>query len=106
MTQNRLLTRVFLALLVFAFVTTSFTTFSQDPAPEEAAVEAEGDIPTDPARISEGQSIFDANCKTCHRVHQKLVGPALANVYDRAPSIDWIVNFINNSAKVIRIFIT
>lgn len=59
------------------------------------------DIPTDAAIISEGESLFNANCKTCHRVHQKLVGPALENVYNRAPSIDWINAFIRNSAAVI-----
>lgn len=59
------------------------------------------DIPTDAANISAGQSIFDANCKTCHRVHQKLVGPALADVYNRAPSIDWIKAFVHNSQAVI-----
>ncbi len=59
------------------------------------------DIPTDAAVIAEGESLFNANCKTCHRVHQKLVGPALENVYNRAPSIEWIKAFIRNSAAVI-----
>ena len=59
------------------------------------------DISTDAADISAGQALFDTNCKTCHRVHQKLVGPALAGVYDRAPSIDWIKSFIKNSSAVI-----
>lgn len=59
------------------------------------------EIPTEEAAISEGESLFNANCTTCHRVHQKLVGPALANVYDRAPSLDWMVSFIQNSQKVI-----
>lgn len=59
------------------------------------------DIPTEPAAISAGKQLFDANCKTCHRVDKKLVGPALAGVYDRAPSIAWIKSFIHNSAAVI-----
>jgi mono/diheme cytochrome c family protein len=59
------------------------------------------DIPTDAAVIAEGESLFNANCKTCHRVHQKLVGPALENVYNRAPSIEWIKAFIKNSSAVI-----
>jgi hypothetical protein len=45
--------------------------------------------------------LFNANCKACHRVHQKLVGPALAGVYDRTPSIDWIKSFVKNSSAVI-----
>jgi mono/diheme cytochrome c family protein len=59
------------------------------------------DISTEPAAISAGKQIFDANCKTCHRVDKKLVGPALAGVYDRAPSMQWIKDFIHNSQAVI-----
>jgi mono/diheme cytochrome c family protein len=59
------------------------------------------DIPTEAASISAGKQLFDANCKTCHRVDKKLVGPALAGVYDRAPSIDWIKSFVHNSSAVI-----
>ena len=59
------------------------------------------DISTDPAAISAGKQLFDGNCKTCHRVDKKLVGPALAGVYDRAPSIQWIKDFIHNSQAVI-----
>jgi mono/diheme cytochrome c family protein len=59
------------------------------------------EIPTEPAAISAGEALFNANCKACHRVHQKLVGPALAGVHERAPSIDWIKSFIKNSSAVI-----
>lgn len=76
----------FFLVLVFALL--NFTSYAQEISQEPAAIQA-------------GESVFNANCKTCHRVHQKLVGPALANVYDRAPSIDWIKAFIKNSAGVI-----
>lgn len=66
----------------------SFSSYSQE-------------ISTEPAAISAGGQIFNANCKACHRVQQKLVGPALAGVQDRAPSIDWIKRFIKNSSAVI-----
>lgn len=59
------------------------------------------EIPADPAAISAGESLFNANCKTCHRVHTKLIGPALADVYNRAPSMEWIHAFIKNSSAVI-----
>ncbi len=102
MTLKRSLTRVLLALSLSGFLFISNQTFGQeaDAAPAEATASADG-IPTDAARISEGESLFKANCTTCHRVHQKLVGPALANVYDRAPSIEWIKQFIWNSSKLI-----
>ena len=58
-------------------------------------------ISDDPAAIAAGTSLFNANCKTCHAVHKKVVGPALAGVYDRVPSIDWIIKFVHNSSAVI-----
>lgn len=73
-----------LALLVL----TSSVTFSQD-------------ISKDAAVIKAGEDLFNGNCKSCHRVKQKLVGPALAGVYDRAPSIAWIKNWVRNSSKVV-----
>jgi mono/diheme cytochrome c family protein len=35
-----------------------------------------------------GQKIFKANCTPCHRIHQRLVGPALAGVFERRASGD------------------
>ncbi|MCB0498604.1 MAG: c-type cytochrome [Cyclobacteriaceae bacterium] len=70
------------------FLVLSLTSFAQE-------------IPSDPGIISEGETLFNANCKACHRVDQKLIGPALEGVYDRAPSIDWIKAFVRNSSKVI-----
>ncbi len=59
------------------------------------------EISTDPAAISAVEAIFNGNCKSCHRVKTKLIGPALAGVEKRTPSIDWIKSWIRNSAKVI-----
>jgi mono/diheme cytochrome c family protein len=59
------------------------------------------DIPTDAAIISAGEVLFNGNCKSCHRVKQKLVGPALAGVETRVPSIQWIYDWVRNPAKVI-----
>ncbi|HEY0654763.1 MAG TPA: c-type cytochrome [Chryseosolibacter sp.] len=75
-------------LCLFFLFLISFTSFSQD-------------IPTEPAAISAGEALFKANCKACHAVDRKLVGPALGGVYDRAPSIDWIKKFVKNSSAVI-----
>ncbi len=70
------------------FIVLSITTLAQE-------------ISSDAAVIGEGQALFDANCKACHRVKTKLIGPALAGVYDRAPSIPWILEYVRNSSKVI-----
>lgn len=81
-TFSKLLTVVLLLSLI------SFTAFSQD-------------IPEDAASITAGTTLFNGNCKSCHKIHAESVGPALAGVYDRAPSIDWIKAWVKNSSKVI-----
>lgn len=79
---SKLLTVVLLLSLI------SFTAFSQD-------------IPEDAASITAGTTLFNGNCKSCHKIHAESVGPALAGVYDRTPSIDWIKAWVKNSSKVI-----
>jgi mono/diheme cytochrome c family protein len=58
-------------------------------------------VSTQPADIAAGKALFNANCKSCHRVDQKLIGPALQGVTGRAPSIQWLKDWIHNSAKVV-----
>ena len=58
-------------------------------------------IPTDAASISAGDALFNGNCKSCHKIKQKLVGPALAGVEGRVPSIAWILEWVKNPAKKI-----
>ena len=58
-------------------------------------------IPTDAETIKAGESLFKQNCKACHNVESRLVGPALKNVYDRR-DLPWIYAFVKNPAKVIK----
>jgi len=60
---------------------------------------SEGGI-SDPAVIAEGESLFNANCRVCHALDQKLIGPALEGVYDRR-DMDWIKSFVKNSQALI-----
>jgi mono/diheme cytochrome c family protein len=77
-----------LLTVVLLFSLISFTAFTQD-------------IPEDAASITAGTTLFNGNCKSCHKIHAESVGPALAGVYDRAPSIDWIKAWVKNSSKVV-----
>jgi mono/diheme cytochrome c family protein len=47
-----------------------------------------------------GAQIFKDNCKACHAIDRKLVGPALGGVMDRYDSI-WLVGWIKNSSNMI-----
>ncbi|HMJ67757.1 MAG TPA: cytochrome c3 family protein [Cyclobacteriaceae bacterium] len=59
------------------------------------------EISKDAAEIAAGKALFNANCKSCHGVDKKVIGPALQGVTGRAPSIPWIINWVHNSPKVI-----
>ena len=91
-------------LLSFLFLNSPYQLLAQDEGADNSApanTESAGAISSDPAVISQGEVLFNGNCKTCHAVHKKVVGPALANVYERRP-IEWLYRFIRNSQKVIR----
>ncbi len=75
-------------LVVLTFTLVSFSSHSQE-------------IPSTPEAVSAGEQLFKANCQACHRVSTKLVGPPLAGVAERAPSIEWIIDFVHNSSAVI-----
>lgn len=49
----------------------------------------------------EGKAIFTSRCTGCHNVHKMVVGPALAGVDQRRP-IEWIINFVHSSQKVVK----
>ncbi len=58
------------------------------------------EIPSDEAVIAAGEATFKANCTQCHQIHKKVIGPALAGVYERR-SIEWLNAWIRNSQALI-----
>lgn len=76
-----------LALLFFLFL--GGQVFAADPAVSDSE-----------EAISAGKSVFNANCKTCHKLDQKAVGPALRGITERQ-TIEWAKSFIKNSQAVI-----
>ena len=94
--------------LVFSFFILSSAWAQSDTTVVEAAADtttteaatSQGGISSDPAIIAAGESLFQGNCRACHAVNQKLVGPALAGITDRR-DMDWIKAFIKNSQAVI-----
>ncbi|MFD2037069.1 c-type cytochrome [Belliella marina] len=61
---------------------------------------ANPDVSDSEEAIAAGKSVFNANCKTCHKLDQKFTGPALRGVTDRR-SIEWTKSFIKNSPALI-----
>ncbi len=79
----------FHTLAVLFFMLIGFQAFAADPAVDSSdeAVEA-------------GKAVFNANCKTCHKLDQKYIGPALRGATDRQP-VELVKSFIKNSQAVI-----
>ncbi len=50
----------------------------------------------------DGHALFMANCASCHKVDEKLVGPALRGVQDRWPDPKKIYDWVHNSTAVIK----
>jgi mono/diheme cytochrome c family protein len=76
-----------LAMLFFMLVGVS--AYAADPAVAN----------TDEA-IAAGKAVFNANCKTCHKLDQKYIGPALRGATDRNDA-KWVKTWIKNSQAVI-----
>ncbi len=93
-------------ILCCVFLWSASFAFGQ-PSGEGATEEATGGagggasgLSTDAAVIAKGQEIFTANCQACHAVHEQVVGPKLAKVYERR-DVAWLKEFIRYSQKTI-----
>ena len=95
--------------ILFASFLLATTAFSADPAakPADAAAAPAASGTAAPAAggtalgdAAKGQTLFQQNCKQCHAPDKQVVGPALRGISKRRP-IEWIVSFVQNSAKVI-----
>lgn len=62
---------------------------------ESADSEASGDI-------EHGKELFKANCASCHQVYKRSTGPALHGSVERAPSVQWIYDWVRNSTDLIK----
>ncbi|MDH3709114.1 MAG: c-type cytochrome [Cyclobacteriaceae bacterium] len=87
-------------ILTSAWAQSDTTDVESTDQPTTEAATSQGGISSDPAVITAGEALFQGNCRACHAVNQKLVGPALAGIYDRQ-DMDWIKAFVKNSQAMI-----
>jgi len=83
------ISRSFLTLAAFSIVTlsSSFSAFSDTTKVAAAAT---------PVLDGKGEQLFKENCKSCHKIHEDAVGPALSGVSKRH-SADWIHSWVKNN---------
>ncbi|MCU0391006.1 MAG: cytochrome c [Thermoflexibacter sp.] len=72
---------------------------SLERAKQEQILQKRG-LTSEPEILSLGEELFNGNCKQCHAVHAKVVGPALANVSERR-TVKWLIKFIKFPQKTI-----
>ena len=89
--------RKILTLIVISlFLSLYSTSFAAVAVPDVAATDAAG-----VERAKAGMALYKANCTACHAIDRKVVGPALAGVWDRWESEEKIVAWVQNSSKLI-----
>jgi mono/diheme cytochrome c family protein len=101
----KLSTSVMLTICVFVLTVCSFIAvviLQNDVASVTATSNSATENPSVQQQAIEhpGEKIFKANCKACHRIHHRLVGPPLAGVFERRDSL-WVTRMIRNSAQLI-----
>ena len=53
------------------------------------------------ADVSEGEKLFKANCTSCHAINEKVIGPALKDVYKRHKE-EWLLKWVKNSQAMVQ----
>src|SRR5699024_8747043 len=95
-----------LLILVAILFSYSQPTFAQDDdgeTTEEVEESSEGESSSsDLGDADRGKELFQANCAACHQRYKRSTGPALFGSLDRAPSRQWLYDWIHNSSDLIK----
>ena len=54
----------------------------------------------DQVLVAKGIEVFKANCTACHNIDKRVVGPALAGIFERR-SPEWIMNMVLNPEEMV-----
>jgi len=99
---------VFATLILAGGVVQAQDTTQTDTSQAQAAASADasasgggsGDFAN--ADVSAGETLFTQNCASCHRLNQKLIGPALAGVNQKYEGEEeWLYQWIRNAPGMI-----
>jgi cytochrome c551/c552 len=50
---------------------------------------------------ADGETLFKANCASCHKPLEAYVGPALKGAREREPSKDWVYKWVGNTTSMV-----
>ena len=91
------ISRSILTLIAFTVVTVSSSFAQTEPDTTVAPVAATA---ATPALDGKGEQLFKDNCKSCHKIHEESVGPALTGVSKRREKA-WLHSWVKNSKLLI-----
>ncbi|WP_460910190.1 c-type cytochrome [Spirosoma areae] len=99
------MSRLFTFFGPLALLLTLLLNAGQLNAQDATAQGGQASTPAAPAAggdVEKGKSIFTGNCAQCHAVtDEKVVGPGLRGIRERAPGVDWLHKWIKNSSALI-----
>lgn len=98
--DNKLFISAGLTMCVFMLTVVLFVVIVNLKPSDQPSTAVISTAPQEQVIDHPGQKIFKANCTPCHRIHQKLIGPALAGVLERRDSL-WVIQMIRNSSQLI-----
>ena len=87
-------------LMLALFVKADWFEEKQEPIPWCGVVESVSPKLKTPNYLL-GETLFKANCTSCHKIHDKLVGPALVGLVDKYEK-KWLYEFIRDSQKMVQ----
>lgn len=108
MNQIKYLVYALLLFFLFLLVATTISKLSSTKiiSPRPTIINFEPATITPVTVSSEGKTIFQSNCQTCHALDKTLTGPALRGVEERGPWTDRknLIRWVKNSAVTINKF--
>lgn len=81
---------IFLLSLIFLIQNSIFT-----------QAQTQADTNKSKPSVAQGEKLYKKHCTQCHKLNQKLVGPALAGINERRPE-SWLIPWIKNSQKMVQ----
>ena len=90
-------------LMLVLFINADWFEENQEPVAWCVVINPENNIPIElkTPNYLLGETLFKANCTSCHKLYDKLVGPGLVQMVDKYER-EWLYEFIRDSQKMVQ----
>jgi|SRR5690625_924784 len=87
--------------LLFSFSQPGFAQDTEEEGTEQTEAQ-ESESSSELGDATRGKELFQTNCAACHQRYKRSTGPALYGSLERAPSRQWLYDWIHNSTALIK----